>query len=65
MKERSHLKNVGLSQILEAEGGRAYAQSAANQLTDLALTALKNANPEGAAGEILHEIATKLLKRQA
>jgi len=57
-------KAVVMSQILEAEGGRAYAQSTADRLTDLALTALENANPEGEAGEILRELAKKLLKRQ-
>jgi geranylgeranyl diphosphate synthase, type I len=53
-----------LSQILEAEGGRAYAQSTADRLTDLALTALEKADPEGEAGEILRELAKKMLKRQ-
>ena len=57
-------KALILSQILEAEGGRAYAQSTADRLTDLALTALDNANPEGGSGEILRELAKKLLKRQ-
>jgi len=57
-------KAVVLSQILQAEGGRAYAQSTADRLTDLALTALENANPEGEAGKILHELAEGLLKRQ-
>ncbi len=57
-------KALVLSQILEAEGGRAYAQSSADRLTDLALNALENANPEGEAGEILRELAKKMLKRQ-
>jgi len=57
-------KALVLSQILEAEGGRAYAQSNADRLTDLALTALENANPGGEAGEILRELAKKMLKRQ-
>ncbi|MCJ7715669.1 MAG: polyprenyl synthetase family protein, partial [Anaerolineales bacterium] len=55
---------IQLSQVLETEGGRAYAQSTADRLTDLALTALKNARPEGEAGEILHELAKKLLQRK-
>jgi len=55
---------VVLSQILQAEGGRAYAQSTADRLTDLALTALEKANPEGEAGLILHELAEMLQKRQ-
>lgn len=53
-----------LSDMLQAEGGRAYAQSAADRLTDLALSALKDAEPSGAAGEILSELAKKLLRRQ-
>ena len=57
-------KALVLSQILEAEGGRAYAQSTADRLIDLALTALENANPEAESGLILEELAKKLLKRQ-
>lgn len=55
---------VGLSQVLQAEGGRAYAQSAADRLTDLALTALESAQPQGNAGEILRELAKRLLNRE-
>jgi len=52
-----------LSRILEAEGGRAYAQNTADRLTDLALTALENAQPGGEAGDTLRELADKLLHR--
>ena len=52
------------SRILEAEGGRAYAQNAADSLTDLALTALENAQPNGEAGDTLRELADKLLHRK-
>ena len=52
-----------LAEILQAEGGRAYAQSAADRLTDLALTALRLAQPQGEAGEILQETSRKLLQR--
>lgn len=62
--EISPEKALVLSQILEAEGGRAYAQSTADRLIDLALTSLENANPEREAGDILRELAKKLLKRQ-
>jgi geranylgeranyl diphosphate synthase type I len=55
---------VNLSRILEAEGGRAYAQNTADRLTDLALTALENAQPVGEAGDILRELAGKLLHRK-
>lgn len=55
---------VGLSQVLQAEGGHAYAQSAADRLTDLALTALESTQPQGNAGEILRELAKRLLNRE-
>jgi geranylgeranyl diphosphate synthase type I len=57
-------KALQLGEILQAEGGRAYAQSTADRLTDLALTALENANPGGEAGHILRDLAKKMLKRQ-
>ena len=53
-----------LSQTLEAEGGRVYAQNTADRLTDLALTALENAQPSGEAGDTLRELADKLLHRK-
>jgi len=55
---------VNLSVILEAEGGRAYAQNTADQLTNLALTALEKAQPKGESGQTLRELANKLLNRQ-
>jgi len=53
-----------LAEILQAEGGRAYAQSAADRLTDLALKALDKAQPVGEAGIILRETAHQLLSRK-
>jgi geranylgeranyl diphosphate synthase type I len=53
-----------LGQILEAEGGRAYAQREADRLTDLALKALQNAEPQGEAGAILKETTLQLLSRR-
>jgi geranylgeranyl diphosphate synthase type I len=50
---------------LEAEGARAYSQDTANQLTNQALNALNDAQPQGEAGEALQALALKLLKRQA
>lgn len=52
-----------MSQMLEVEGGLAYAQNEANRLTDQALTALENAQPQGEAGSALKELAGKLLNR--
>ncbi len=58
-------ENVGqMSRKLEAEGGRAYAQNTADRLTDLALSSLKTAQPEGKAGEVLFELAEMLMKRK-
>ncbi len=54
-----------LAQLLEAEGARAYAQDAASRLTNEALQALKEADPQGEAGIALVELAELLLKRQA
>ncbi|MEJ2411824.1 MAG: polyprenyl synthetase family protein [Anaerolineales bacterium] len=54
---------VQLAEILQAEGGRAYAQSAADRLTDLALAALDKAQPADQAGEILRTLAQNLLQR--
>jgi len=56
-------KAVRLGDLLEAEGGLAYAQSEADRLTGQALTALQNAQPQGEAGEILEETARQLLSR--
>ena len=36
---------------------------AAKQMTDLALMSLREADPQGEAGEALFELADKLLKR--
>jgi len=53
-----------MAQFLEVEGGRAYAQSNADRLTNLALNSLENTEPEGYAAQILQELAQKLLKRK-
>ena len=53
-----------MAQLLEVEGGRAYAQSTADRLTDLALDSLDKAKPEGNAARILRDLAQKLLKRK-
>jgi geranylgeranyl diphosphate synthase type I len=52
-----------LAEVLMSEGGRAYAQSTAERLTDLALEALEKAQPVGYAGEILKELPKNLLQR--
>lgn len=54
-----------LAQILIDEGAYAYAQQESKRLTDQALAALEDANPSGAAGEALAELAKKLLNRES
>ncbi|MGW8250317.1 MAG: polyprenyl synthetase family protein, partial [Anaerolineales bacterium] len=51
-----------LAHQLEAEGARDYAQESAACFTDKALNALANAAPSGQAGELLSELADRLLK---
>ena len=48
---------------LASEGGLIAAQDASKQMTDLALMSLREADPQGEAGEALSELANKLLKR--
>jgi len=52
-----------LARILASEGGYEKANDAAKQMTDLALMSLREADPQGEAGEALFELADKLLKR--
>ncbi len=53
-----------LAEILESEGGRAYAQSEADRLTEQALASLKKAQPQGEAGKILTDTTSALLNRR-
>jgi geranylgeranyl diphosphate synthase type I len=52
-----------LAAQLEEEGARAYSQETANRLTDQALQALSEANPQGEAGRALIALAQQLLNR--
>ena len=52
-----------LARILAGEGGYEKAMEAAKQMTDLALLSLREADPQGEAGEALFELADRLLKR--
>jgi geranylgeranyl diphosphate synthase type I len=56
---------ASLAELLESEGGRAFAQDTANDLTDQALQALETAKPQGVAGEALRELAHRLLNRKS
>jgi geranylgeranyl diphosphate synthase type I len=52
-----------VKRFLSSEGGLIAAQDASKQMTDLALMSLREADPRGEAGEVLSELADKLLKR--
>jgi geranylgeranyl diphosphate synthase type I len=54
-----------LAAQLEEEGARTYTQDTANQLTENALNALDDAGPQGEAGDALHSLAMRLLRRQS
>ena len=54
-----------LAAQLEEEGARTFTQDATNQLTKDALIALEDAEPQGEAGEALHSMAMRLLRRQS
>lgn len=55
------LENV--ARLLSAEGGYSTAYDAAQQMTDLALLNLQEADPQGEAGDELYVLTHKLLKR--
>ena len=52
-----------LAGVLASENGYQVAIDAGRQMTDLALMSLREADPQGEAGEALFELADKLLKR--
>jgi geranylgeranyl diphosphate synthase type I len=54
-----------LAAQLEAEGARAYAMDLAASMTERALAALTEANPQGESGEALTALANRLLSRVA
>jgi len=51
------------ARILATEGGYKAASDASQQMTDLALLSLREADPQGEAGEALFQLTDKLLKR--
>jgi len=52
-----------LARLLASEGGYGFAKEAAIQMTDMAINSLREADPQGEAGEALFELANKLLNR--
>jgi geranylgeranyl diphosphate synthase type I len=53
-----------LARKLAAETAYSYAQDAAVQMTDMAVNSLREADPQGEAGEVLIALADRLLKRK-
>jgi geranylgeranyl diphosphate synthase type I len=52
-----------VARLLTNEGGYTMAYDASQQMTDLALLNLQEADPQGEAGDALYELADRLLKR--
>lgn len=53
-----------LAQLLAKEGSYEYTHGISRQVTTLALDSLREADPQGEAGEALMELANKLIKRE-
>ena len=53
-----------LAQLLANEGSYEYTHGMSRQMTTLALDSLREADPQGEAGEALMELANKLIKRE-
>ena len=52
------------ARVLASEGGYGFAKEAAIQMTDMAINSLREADPQGEAGEALFELTNKLLNRE-
>lgn len=53
-----------VAQLLATEGSYEYTHGMSRQMTTLALNSLREADPQGEAGEALMELANKLIKRE-
>jgi len=53
-----------LAKLLASEGSYEYTHGVSRQMTNLALDSLREADPQGDAGEALMELANKLIKRE-
>jgi len=54
-----------VAKLLAAESAYEYTHEAGKQMTDMALNSLREADPQGEAGDALTDLAFKLLKREA
>lgn len=55
---------AAVAALLEGEGGKAYAEKMSEELTQKALEYLRQADPQGEAGEAILGLANMLLKRK-
>ena len=53
-----------MAQLLANEGSYEYTHGMSRQMTTLALNSLREADPQGEAGEALMELANRLMKRE-
>jgi geranylgeranyl diphosphate synthase type I len=53
-----------IAQLLATEGSYEYTHGMSRQMTTLAINSLREADPQGEAGEALMELANKLIKRE-
>ncbi|MEP6894409.1 MAG: polyprenyl synthetase family protein [Chloroflexota bacterium] len=53
-----------LARLLASEDGYGFAKEASIQMTDMAINSLREADPQGEAGEALFELTNKLLNRE-
>ena len=53
-----------LARVLASEDGYGFAKEASIQMTDMAINGLREADPQGEAGEALFELTNRLLNRE-
>ncbi len=53
------------AKLLASEGGYSYTHNLSKQMTDMAMNSLREANPQGAAGDLLMNLTDQLLKRDS
>lgn len=54
-----------MAKLLASEGGYAYTHEMSKQMTDMAINNLREADPQGIAGEALMNLADKLIRRES
>jgi geranylgeranyl diphosphate synthase type I len=54
-----------IARLLASEGGYAYTHEMAKQMTDLAINSLREADPQGIAGEALMNLTDQMIRRES